>query len=217
MATRQIPKVQGERRERTGTRYAQRLRQGGRLPAIVYGHKQDAVPVAIDYRQFTDLVHQHHHLLELEFDSEKEACLIKQVQWNHLGTQIVHVDLTRVDMSEEVEIEMEVTLTGEPAALREEGAILNHPETSITIACRADQIPETLQHDISELSVGESVTVADLKLPDGVRAVSDPEMVLANIQIMQEEPEEEPVAGEGEEPEVIGKAEESEEGEESKE
>lgn len=214
MATRQIPKVQGQRRERTGSRYARRLRAAGQLPAVVYGHKQAVEPVAIDYRQFSDLVSEHHHLLELEFDARTEPCLIKEVQWNHLGTQIVHVDLTRVNMSEEVELNVEVTLVGEPTALQEEGAILNHPETSITIACRADQIPESLSHDISELQVGESVTVADLKLPDGVRAVTDPETMLAQIQVVQEEPEEEEVAAEGEEPEVIGKGpEEGEEGE----
>ena len=218
MASRKVPQVQGQRRERTGSRYAQRLREQGQLPAVVYGHKQDAVPVAIDHHQFTNLVQEHHHLLELTFDSQKEACLIKEVQWNHLGTQIVHVDLTRVDMSEEVELDIEVTLTGEPKALQEEGAILNHPETSITVACRADQIPEGLTHDISELQIGESVTVADLTLPPGVRAVSDPELMLAQIQIVQEEPEEEPAVAEGEEPEVIGKAgEEAEEGEEAKE
>lgn len=213
MATRQIPKIQGQRRERTGSRYAYRLREQGQLPAVVYGHKQDTVPVAIDQRQFTDLIHQHYHLLELEFDSRSEPCLIKEVQWNHLGTQIVHVDLTRVDMAEEVEVELEVELKGEPAALQEEGAILNHPETSITVACRADQIPESLSADISELQIGDALTVADLKLPEGVRAVTDPETVLAQIQIVQEEPEEEEVAAEGAEPEVIGKAEEGEEGE----
>ncbi len=212
MATRQIPKLQGERRERTGSRYAYRLRQDGRLPAVVYGHKQDTIPVALDYRQFNDLVHQHHHLLELEFDSQTEPCLIKEVQWNHLGTQIVHVDLTRVNLSEEVEVELEIELKGEPAALQEEGAVLNHPETSITVACRADQIPESLSADISGLQVGEALTVADLQLPEGVRAVTDPETVLAQIQIVQEEPEAEEAAAEGEEPEVIGKA-EAEEGE----
>lgn len=210
MATREVPKVQGQIRQRTGSRYARRLRESGQLPAVVYGHKQEAVPVAIDQRQFTHLVQEHHHLLELKLDAKAEPCLIKQVQWNHLGTRIVHVDLTRVDMSEEVELDIEVTLTGEPAALQQEGAILNHPETSIRIACRADAIPESITHNIGELGVGESVTVADLTLPAGVRAVSDPETVLAQIQVMQEEPEEEPAVAEGEEPEVIGKAEESE-------
>ena len=213
MASREIPTLQGQRRERTGSRYAHRLRQQGQLPAVVYGHKQDNLAVTIDHRAFNDLVNRHHHLLQLQVDSTTEPCLIKEVQWNYLGTEIMHVDLSRVNLSEEVEVELEVELKGEPAALQEEGAILNHPETSITVACRADQIPESLTADISELQVGDTLTVADLKLPEGVRAVTDPETVLAQIQVVQEVPEEEEVAAEGEEPEVIGKAEEGEEGE----
>ena len=214
MAKRDIPKVQGERRERTGSRYSHRLRASGQLPGVMYGHKQDSVPVAIDYDRFNDLLAHHHHLLELQFDSKSEPCLIKEVQWNHLGTKVLHVDLTRVDMSEEVEVELEVSLTGEPAALNEEGAILNHPETSITVACRADSIPDALSADIEHLGIGDALTVADLQLPDGVRAVTDPETVLAQIQVMQEEPEEEEAVAEGEEPEVIGKeGEEEAEGE----
>ena len=211
MATNQVPKVEAELRERTGTRYAQRLRARGRLPANVYGRGREPVAITMDAKQFVDLLERNAHLLEVAVQGKAEPVLIREVQWDHLGTQVVHADLTRVDMSADVEVEIEVELTGEPAALNEEGALLSRETTSITVSCRPNAIPDVLHHDISELGVNETVTVADLRLPEGVTAVSDPETVLASIHVMAEEPEEEPEveAAEGE-PEVIGKGGEEE-------
>ncbi|MEX0655417.1 MAG: 50S ribosomal protein L25 [Phycisphaeraceae bacterium] len=212
MTTHEIPKVEARLRDRVGTRYAARLRKEGALPAVIYGHKQDPQSVAVDYRQFSDLLDDNAHLVEIHLDGKTEPCLIKDVQWDHLGVKLVHVDLARVDLTEEVEVEVELELTGEPKALEQAGAILDHPLQSIEIACRADAIPEIIKHDISELAVGDAVTVADLKLPAGVRAVTDAETVIAHIQVMEELSEEEEEAAEAE-PEVIGGRTEEEEGE----
>ena len=217
MAKNDVPKVEGQLRERTGTRYARRLRAQGKLPANVYGRGQEPVAITVDAKRFAELLEHNAHLVQVAVGGKAEPVLIREVQWDHLGTQVVHADLTRVDMSQDVEVEIEVELTGEPAALEEEGALLSRETTSITISCRPDAIPDVLQHDISELGVNETVTVADLKLPDGVAAVSDPETVLGSIQIMAEEPEEEPEAEAVEgEPEVIGKGEGEDESEEEK-
>ena len=217
MAKRDIPKLGAEPREKLGSRYAKRLRDRGRLPAVVYGHKQDPVHVSVDAWHFERLLEDGAHLLNVELDSTTESCLIKDIQLDHLGSHVVHADLTRVDMSEQVEVELELELTGEPEALEEAGAILSQPLTSLAVRCRADAIPEKLTHDISELTQEGSVTVGDLKLPSGMETDVDPETMVAQIQIMQEEPEEEPAeeAAEGEEPEVIGKGEGEEEGEAS--
>lgn len=212
MAKNNIPEVQTQVRERLGTRYAARLRQEGRLPAVIYGHKQDVVSISLDYREFTDLLHDHVHLIQAVVDSKTEPCLVKDVQWNHLGTQIIHVDLARVDLTEEVEVEVDLEITGETRALDQAGAILNHPENTITVACRADAIPEIITVDISELDVNESITVGDLKLPSGVRAITDADTVLAQIQIVEETPEEEEAPEGAEEPEIIGRGAEEEEG-----
>ncbi|MEX0886128.1 MAG: 50S ribosomal protein L25 [Phycisphaeraceae bacterium] len=209
MATHEIPKVEAQVRERTGTRYARRLRAEGKLPANVYGRGKEPVAIIVDAKAFSELVEHNAHLLQVAVDGNAEPCLIKEVQWDHLGTQMVHADLTRVDMSEDVEVEIEVELTGEPTALNEPGAVLTRDNTMITISCRPDAIPDVLHHDITDLAVNETVTVGDLTLPAGVSAVSDADTVLGSIHILAEEPEEEPEveAAEGE-PEVIGGKEE---------
>ncbi len=207
MATQTVPKLDAQKRDRLGSRYAARLRNDGKLPAVVYGHGQDPLHVAVDRHAVTEVLHDNHQLVELDVEGASESCLIKDVQWDYLGDNLIHVDLTRVDLSEEVEVEVAVELSGEPAALQEEGAVLDHPVTEVTVSCRADSIPEQLVHDIESLGLDGAVTAADLVLPDGVKLVTDPETIIAQIQIVQEMSEEEEPAGEGDEPEVIGKGE----------
>jgi len=218
MAAKEMPKLSTEPRERLGTRYARRLREQGKLPAVVYGHETEPVAVVIDAIAFNDILHGHAHLVEVNIAGQAGPCLIKDVQWDHLSTTVIHVDLTRVDLSEEVEVDVELELVGEPKALGTPGAVLDHPLTSLTILCRADSIPEKITADISAMEIGDSITVADLKLPDGVKAVTDEEQLVAQISFVEEQDEEAAPAAEGAEPEVIGKggAEDGAEAEEDK-
>jgi large subunit ribosomal protein L25 len=212
MATQTIPKIEVQNRDRVGTRYAARLRKDGRIPAVIYGHGIAAVHVSVDVKQLTDLMHDNAHLLEVLVEGKAESCLIKEVQWDHLGSDIIHVDLTRVDLSETVSVEVGLTFKGEPDALKEPGAIMEHPNTMIDIECRADSIPSELIVDVSSLGVNETITVADLVLPEGVTCTMHEETVVAVVRIVEELPDEEEVAAEGaEEPEVIGRDKEDDE------
>ena len=207
MSTATQPKIHAEVRDRTGSRYATRSRAKGLLPGVIYGHKQDPIHVSVNAKELIELLHHNVHVLEVEVGGKSEPCLVKDVQWDHLSKHIIHVDLARVDLNEEVEIELELKLEGEPVGLKVAGALLEQAAATIEVKCRANAIPEFLTHDVSALEVGDSVLVSDLKLPAGVTAVSDPDTLVAHISVTKEEVEEE-VAAEGtDEPEVIGKAE----------
>lgn len=181
MATAQIPQIESQTRARVGTREAQRLRQAGQLPAVIYGHKQDPVHVSVDQAEITRLLHEHAHMLQVAVDGRTESCLIKDVQWDYLGSSIIHVDLARVDLTEQVSVDVELTLVGDPIGLKESGAYLDHPMTHIKVQCLASQIPESIPVNISPLEVGQSLTVADLSLPEGVTAVDDAEMLVVTV------------------------------------
>ncbi len=214
MTTQQIPRIDVQARDRHGTRYARRLRQTGRLPAVIYGHKQDPVHVSVDEHELSSLLHHHAHLVEVVVDSTPEPCLIKQVQWNHLGSRVIHIDLARVDLTETVTVEVALELVGDAEGLKEAHAILERKVSAIEVECRATDIPESVHADVSGLQVGQSLTVRDLELPRGVTCTLDPETVLATIRVVAIEAEEEVeelAAAEGE-PKVIGK-EEPEKGE----
>ena len=207
--TAQLPEIEVESRDQMGSRPSMRLRAAGRLPAVIYGHKQDPVHVTMDQKQFTDLLHRQTHLLEVSMGSSSESCLIKDVQWNHLGSEILHVDLTRVDLTERVTVNVQLELAGEAVGLKETGAILEHPLSEIEIGCEAANIPASIRVDVSGLEVAGSIYVRDIEFPEGVVPETDPDTVIASIRVLAEEAEEEPIAETTEgEPEVIGRKEE---------
>lgn len=209
-AANQLPRIVVEARERLGSRYAARLRRGGRLPAVIYGHGKDPSHVSFNAKEVTELLHSHARIFEVAVADRVEPCLVKAVQWDHLGSHLVHLDLARVDLNERITINVELALVGEAPGLKEEGAILEHPVAEIEIECLAMQIPDRLTLDVSSLGTENVLTVADLKLPAGVTTTMDPETVLASISIVREEVVA-PAAGEGgAEPEVIGKKAEEE-------
>lgn len=215
MAQQKMPRIETEPRQRVGSRYAARLREEGKLPVVVYGHGQEPVSVTVDNKKFIEVLHGNAHLVELAVDGKTEACLIKEVQWDHLGRKIIHVDLARVNLNEEVDVEVEVRFTGEPKALETPGAVLERPMSVIEVRCLASNIPEAITVDISNLGIDEAITVADLKLPEGVTTTADPETMVARIGVIEEAPTEEAAPAEegGAEPEVIGRGKKDEEGE----
>jgi len=215
------PKLSGELRQRTGSKYAIRLRRQGKLPAVIYGHGLDPAPIAVDAEQITHVLHDGAHLLEVSLDRKKsETCLIKDVQYDHLGDTVIHVDLARVDMSEEVEVWVPIDVVGQDSApgLSEEGAFFQHPLTDLQVSCRADAIPDQITVDVSTLEANATLTVSDLTLPPGVKAVTDPDTTVATISVVSEEEyeavEEAAAAGAAteEEPEVIAERGEEEQG-----
>ena len=216
MTTEQIPRITGQKRQQTGTRHAARLREAGQLPAVIYGHKLEPAHVALDRAEITDLLHNKAHLIELAVDDKAEPCLIKDVQWDHLGSRILHVDLVHVDLTERVTVDVEIELVGEAVGLKETGAYLEHPATQLSIQCLASQIPDSIKVDITDLQVGQSITVNDLELRENVTVDDDPETVVAVIHVAAAVDEDAEAAAAAEaEPELIRKKEKAGEGSES--
>ena len=131
--------------------------------------------------------------------------MLKEVQWDAFGSNVLHVDLTRVNANELVEVEIRVKLRGEAPGVKQ-GGVVTQTKRRIEIVSPAISIPEELELKISELELGQSLTAADVSLPDGVELKSDPGLVLATCS----EPtaaaadDETAAATDGAEPEVIG-------------
>lgn len=210
MSTATQPKISADVRERTGTRYAARTRAEGKLPAVIYGHKQDPVHIAVDAKAMVELLHHNAHLIDVDVAGKSEPCLVKDIQWDYLGKHIIHVDLARVNLSEEVDVEIEIELVGEAIGLKEAGALLEQNNNTIHVKCRADAIPERLTHDVSEMEIGNSLLVSGLTMPAGVTAASDPDLLIAHLSMTKIAEEEETVEGE-DQPEIIGGKPEGEE------
>ncbi|BAM04794.1 50S ribosomal protein L25 [Phycisphaera mikurensis] len=201
------PTLSTETRTKLGTRYNRRLRSAGRLPAVVYGHGHDPMHVSVDTRAFHAILDHHSHLVEVNVDGKPQPCLIKDVQYDHLDRDPVHADFAIVNLDEEIEIELEIVLKGEPAGLSEDGAALSQPMNTIVVKTKANNIPESITQDVSAMNVGDQVHVGELTFPDGVSTDVEDDLLVCQVVIRQEQPDPEPV-DELEEPGVIGEGEE---------
>jgi large subunit ribosomal protein L25 len=188
----------------TGTRVARRLRKSGRIPAVIYGHKQAVVPVTLSHDDVWRLVKTPGHLAELDLGgATTETVLIRDVQWDHLGKEILHLDFTRVDAEEIIETDVTVEVRGVPAGIAE-GGILEHLVRSLPIRCRAGAIPDSIKVDVSHLQVDQGVHVRDLTLPPDVSVDADPDLLLAHVVTRAAAPEPVEAAAESPtQPEVI--------------
>src|SRR5436305_3149872 len=151
----------------TGTRVARRLRKNVRIPAVSYGHKQAVVPVTLSRDDVLRMVKAPGHLAELEVGEATETVLIREVQWDHLGKEVLHLDFARVSAEEIIETEVPLELRGHAAGIAA-GGIVEHLVHSLRIKCRAGSIPDSIKVDISHLQVDEGVHVRDLSLPPDV-------------------------------------------------
>jgi large subunit ribosomal protein L25 len=177
------PVLTAKKRERLGSRYATRLREQGSLPAIVYGHKEDPVPVAVDARTTLGLIHKGEKVFQLQMDGgSPQTVLLKDVQFDYLGTRIVHCDFARVSLTDRVTVSVPVRLVGEAKGLKTAGAILMHPTGELEIECIVTDIPDFIELEISDLDVDHAITAADVKLPkENMKLVTDPHAICAQV------------------------------------
>ncbi len=205
------PLLNAEKRERLGSRYAQRDRARGKLPAIVYGHGRDPLPITLDAHEALTFIHKGEKVFRLDFPGTKAAdemqmVLLKDLQFDYLGTNIVHCDFARVDLNERVHTKVHVKLVGEAVGLKAAGTLLMHPTSELDIECRVVDLPDEIEVDINALDVGQSIAAGDVKLPkDDMKLITDEHAIVAMIAAAGsgKTAEEETVAAEAASPEVI--------------
>ena len=202
--------LKAEIREQTGSKKVQKVRRDGKIPAIVYGHKQDPLAISLDAHNFVEGLHHGHRLMDIQIDKKKEKAIIKDLQYDHLGRNIIHVDLMRVDVTETVRVAVPIELKGTAAGTHEGGIIEEHAD-HLEIECKVVDIPETIVVSVKDVHVGGALHASEIELPDGVKLISSPDTLLitchmvAAIKTTEELEEEIPAA-----PEVIGEVKEPE-------
>jgi large subunit ribosomal protein L25 len=187
------PVLAATKRERLGSRYAQRARAAGKLPAIVYGHGRPPVPIALDSRDTLIHINKGEKVFKLDMPGtsdidEGQIVLLTDLQFDYLGTNIVHADFVRVDLNQRVHTKVHVNLIGDAPGLKTAGAILMHPVTELEIECRVTELPDHVDVEIGGLDVGHQITAADVKLPsDTMRLITDPHAIVAQIVVQKEQ------------------------------
>ncbi|OHB54898.1 MAG: hypothetical protein A2Y07_05605 [Planctomycetes bacterium GWF2_50_10] len=197
--------VKAEIREKAGSKQSARYRKKGLIPAVVYGHKQDALSIAVSSREFMAGLNHGSRLYGMELNGKGETLLLKDVQYDHLGLEVLHLDFMRVDLSERVTVEVSLEVKG-TAKGQAEGGIVDQHMSSLEVECLVTAIPDAIVMNIKDLGVGDSIHAKDVKLPAGVTLVTDGEALVLSCHVLVEKAEEA-----GEEvpatPEVIGRKE----------
>ena len=204
-------KLKAELRNDTGKEVNKRYRREGIVPGVLYSrHDEKNLLLKVKGENLLKLLSDKKHgVIDLEIDDGqknfKRLAIIKDVQYNSLRKQMVHVDFLGVTLKEKLTIEVEIELIGEPIGLEEEG-ILEVELRRIEIECLPSQVPGPLKADISHLKINDHLTVGELDIPKGIEVLTEPDRIIASVhpptkieEVVKEEEEEEEEAEEAEE------------------
>ena len=204
-----------EKREGRGTRKARHLRKTGQVPGVVYGHKQETISVSLSAEELARVVRQGTHVVDLRLDGGLEKALIRDLQWDHLGKDLLHIDFERVSADERIEVPVRIELKGIAPGVTG-GGILDQPLHTLTVECLAISIPDSIRVNSNELQLGGAIHVKDLTLPEGIKVLADPDAIVVHITAPAVEPEAVVAPAATAEPELIGRPKAEEEAEEKK-
>jgi large subunit ribosomal protein L25 len=199
----QTAQVTAKPRSELGTRANRRLRDSGLLPGVIYGHKEAVVPVTLPRKQVVEHLNHGAHLFDLSLDGKSEKVLVKEVQYDHLGIEVIHVDFARVSLDEKVKVTVPVELKGTPKG-EADGGVLQQIINELEVECLVTEIPEAIRHNVNDMALNDVVHIKDLKFPQGVKALQDGDLIVATVKEILEVA---PAATEegAAEPEVIGR------------
>jgi len=210
-------------RKETGKGAARTLRRQALIPAVFYGPEVDPVHLSLEYRDLEKLIKTgagENVIIDLAIETGESTlshrAMLKEIQMDPVKRTILHVDLYEISMDKTIEVEVPIILRGAPKGVSE-GGILQQVSRTLEISCLPDNIPDAFELEVTELEIGDSLHVSDLKIPEGIEVLAEEELTIATVvpptkveEIEPEVPEEEE---EREEVEAEAVAETEEEGE----
>ncbi|HEX9021917.1 MAG TPA: 50S ribosomal protein L25 [Nitrospirota bacterium] len=174
-------------REKAGKGVARGLRRSQMIPAVLYSHGK-SMPIAMGNKAVTAVLNTEggeHALINLKLEGAREAgdrlALIKDYQLDPINGKLIHLDLMEVSMTEKVKIEVAVHITGSSLGVKE-GGIFQYGLRKLDVECLPTRIPDNIEVDITGLKINESLHVRDIKMPEGVKVLTDPDATVATIQ-----------------------------------
>lgn len=202
-----------ERRTEMGKGFARRARMAGQIPGVVYGPEIDPIPVAVEERQFRSAMKDatSGSILNLTLDGKKTKAVLREMQRDPVSNRVLHIDFHAISMNRPIHISIPIHFTGTPVGVKVDGGIMQTTMRELEISCLPANIPDDLEIDVNELSIGGSIHVRDINI-DNVDILSEEQRTIVVISaptvIKVDEPTEEELA-EGEEAEAAAEGEEA--------
>ena len=215
--------VEAAPRAERGKNEARRLRATGRVPAVLYGGKGQAITLSVNAKQVNAILRSesgHNTLFQVDLNGKHEPAILKDWLNDPVSGKLLHVDLLRVAMDVRMRVQVPVHTFGDPAGVKQQGGVFEIVTREVEIECLPGDIPSEFKSDVSGLMLNQALRARDLELDaTKLKLITDPEQVLAHVVTLKVEEEKpaEAVAAEGAtpaEPEVIKKGKKEVEGEE---
>lgn len=215
--------LKAELRSEKGKGASRKLRAAGRVPAVVYGHGEQTRELTVDAHDLFRMLsttHVENTIIDLDIAGEGMVrTLIREIQSHAWRETVLHVDFYQIHAGEKLTVAVPLRYVGTSPGVKA-GGMLQHTLDEVEVSCLPDAIPESFEVNIDGLEIGDSVHLSQIALPEGVELVDDADRTVCSVlppTVMATDEEEEeaaaPIAGEGAEPEVIGREGEGEDGE----
>jgi len=202
--------LEAQLREEIGKNRSKALRHAGVIPAVVYSEGKKAMSIKVSRSVLLKLIHQHqieNAIITLQVKDDKKKsrpCMIKEMQHDPVKGDILHIDLYEISLTKALKVNVPVTTKGEAVGVKSDGGSLEHIMWEIEIECLPTDIPKNFEVDISALKIGDVIHVKDIKFPEKVKVLAEPDSIVLHIAAPMKE---EVVAVEGEaaaaEPEAL--------------
>jgi large subunit ribosomal protein L25 len=181
-----MPDIVVEARPRAdfGKNVNRRLRAQGLIPGVLYGARKAAVPVAVSPREIGTILRSasgENTLFDLQLDGSRRKVILKEFQVEPIKGRLLHADFYEVALDQALEVTVHVELAGVPVGVKVEGGILDFVTRELQVECLPTDIPEKIVVDVSELGMGKHVRVSEIKAPERVTILTDPDVVIAHV------------------------------------
>ena len=207
-------KLKVQSRESRGSAESRRLRSNGLVPGVLYGNGGKAQPFFIEERELRRALtgdHGLHAILDVVLEGQQKAhhAVLKEYQLDPTRARLLHIDLQEVRLDQAIHTQVVVELVGESDGVKE-GGVLSQIQREVNVEALPMEVPDRLELDVSAMKIGDTLRLSDLRVPEGVKLLDDPETVLATVtpptkieepEVVEEEELEEGELPEGEVPE----------------
>lgn len=171
------------RRDKPGTTGANAARREGNVPGVLYGHGQPPVPVSMNAKTLSDLIHgsKKTDLIDIELDGTKDTAMVRSLQRDPLSRRVISADLQRVSKSEMVHATLQIITVGVAKGVKDSGGVLDIVTHEVDVMCPADQVPDAIRVDVSHLGIHHHVSAKDLVLPAGFKLSTPPDTTIVAV------------------------------------
>jgi len=221
-------RLEAQKREKSGKSDTKNLRHQGFIPAVVYGQDKESQTIKLNHKDFMRFLHSHSaenviinlSVLEGSKKQKERPVLIKEIQFDPLTEDVIHVDFYQVSLTKEIKVKIPIVSKGEAIGVKQDGGMLDHVLWELDIECLPTDMPKDIEVDVSGLKIGDAIHIKDLKIPPRVKVLAEPDAVVLTVAppAKAEVPVAEELKAEEEklEPEVIKEKKEAEVGAEGK-